>query len=336
MIWKVGMIGAGYISHMHLQAWNKQPKATLAALCDLDRTKLEEKANRYGLAEHQLYTDADRMLKEADIDIVDITTPPDTHLELVRKAAAAGKHILCQKPFAPDLAQAEEMVAIAKEAGVRLMVTENWRWLPAIQRVKQILDSGTLGQIYYAKYASSSYFTPIMTPGKPLSQPYFRDMPRLLMYEMGTHWFDVWRFLFGEPERIYAEIRRASPYVVGDDVGTVLIGHHRFHGLMEMSWASRRGKSSLKQEMFYIETDRNSLLVMGDGTAKLLDESGETELNGPQRGEYNDTFVRLQQHFLDGLETGSDFQTSAEDNLRTLKLVFAAYESAMRRVVIRV
>ena len=334
-MWKVGLVGAGYISGQHLEAWSKHENAKVAALCDLDEHKLNERGEQFGIPQSARYTDVDEMLASADIEIVDITTPPSSHLMLVRKASAAKKHILCQKPLAPTYEEAEEMVQTARAAGVRFMVTENWRWLAQMQNLKSVMQSGKVGKPFYAKYSTQHYFTPKISPDKQIAQPYFREMPKLVMYEMGTHWFDVWRFLFGEPNRLTAEMQTISPYIKGEDVGTVLIGHDDFHGVMEKSWASRRSFGKPHTEHFFIETDRNSLLVFGDGTVKLLDENGETVLNGPLGRDYGESFRRLQAHFLECLETGEEFQTSGEDNLKTLRLVFAAYESAEKGETIR-
>src|SRR5690606_937682 len=122
---KVGLIGTGWWSEKHLQAWKRIPGVEITALCNRSRSKLEARAKEFDVPEHQLFSSIDEMLTEGNVDIVDIVTGPETHLEFVRKAAAAGKHILCQKPFASSLEEAELMVKVAREAGIRLMVTEN-------------------------------------------------------------------------------------------------------------------------------------------------------------------------------------------------------------------
>src|SRR5690606_8689178 len=101
-----------------------------------------------------------------------------------------GKHIMCQKPFARTLEEAEEMIAVAHKANVRLMVTENWRWLTPYQIVKQVIDEGTLGKIQIARFSSSCYYTPRMSPDKNVPQRFLTDMPRLMFFETGVHWFD--------------------------------------------------------------------------------------------------------------------------------------------------
>lgn len=334
-MWKIGVVGAGFISEMHLQAWSKQENAEVVALCDLDKEKLDDCALRFGFTDDQLYTSIDEMIQDTDVDVVDILTKPESHLNLVKKVSQYKKHILCQKPLAPDMQQAREIVKIAKDSGIRLMVTENWRWQLPIQNVKNIMDSGALkGKINFVKYTNTQYATPSFSLDKKIPQPYFRTMPKLMVYEMGTHWFDVWRFLFGEPYNMSAQLQSISPYVVGEDSGTVLLRHEDFIGLMEMSWASRRTLSKLKQELFFIETDLAALLVFDDGTAYIIDEEGERLLNGPIEDEYVASFERLQNHFLTCLDSGEAFQTSGEDNVKTLQLVFSCYVSSEQQKVV--
>jgi D-apiose dehydrogenase len=334
-LWKIAIIGTGYFSEMHLKAWREHKNTKVVSMCDLDYEKLLSRGRQFAIPDQHLYTNAEEMLEKEKIDIVDIITGPESHPYLVKIAVDAKKHILCQKPFAVSQEIAEEMVVNAKKAGIRLMVTENWRWYPHIQYLKGIIGSGILGKINFVKYLNNLYFTPLLN-SMEIKQPYFKKMPKLLTYEMGTHWFDVWRFLFGEPNRLYAELKNVSPHVVGDDLGTVLIGHDDFHGVMEMSWASRRNHCTPKQEQFLIETDSNSIIVYENGITKLVDERGETFLNnqGTQNGKL-ESFISLQRHFLSCLESGEEFQTSGADNLKTLRLVFSAYESSTNKEVIR-
>ena len=238
--WKVGLVGTGYWSDKHLKAWQRIEGVEIAALCNRSKEKLVTKAAQFGVDPDKLYQSYEEMIHTADIDIVDIVTGPETHLHFVKQAAAAGKHMMCQKPFAHSYEEAQEMVNAARDAGVRLMVTENWRWLQPFQLIKRMLDEGELGKLHVARYLHSDYYTPRMAPEKALPQPFFRTMPNLLFYEMGVHWFDTWRFLFGNPKRLYAETKRISPYISGEDSGIVTLGYDDFYGILDMSWATRR------------------------------------------------------------------------------------------------
>jgi predicted dehydrogenase len=107
-------------------------------------------------------------------------------------------------------------------------------------------------------------------------------MPQLLFYEMGVHWFDVWRFLFGMPQRVFAEMARVSPYIEGEDSGVVILGHEDFYGLMDMSWATRR---ELEQPMpeqvlpdhiekLVVDGERGTLKLHEDGSIVIIQDGG--------------------------------------------------------------
>lgn len=344
--WKIGLIGTGWWSDKHLGAWSRIPGAEIAALCNRSPDKLAAKAQTYNVPEDRLYRTPDDMLAGADIDVVDIVTGPDTHLDIVRKAAAAGKHIMCQKPFAPTLAEAEEMVRLAEEAGVRLMVTENWRWLQPFQLIKSVIDSGELGRLRTARYFHTDYYTPRMAPGAELPQPFFREMPKLLFYEMGAHWFDTWRFLFGTPERLYAETSTISPFISGEDSGIVVLGYDDFYGYLDASWATRQQLDHelgervgpVHLERLVIEGDRGTLKMHTSGKITIVGEDGGNERILAERTEldHDESHFRLQSHFIDCLNAGLPFQTSGAHNLTTLRLVFGVYESAARHEAVQI
>ncbi|QHW33728.1 Gfo/Idh/MocA family oxidoreductase [Paenibacillus rhizovicinus] len=336
--WKVGLVGTGFWSDKHLQAWSRIPGVQITALCNRSEGKLRHAAAKYGVPEAQLYSSIDEMLAKADIDIVDIVTGTETHLEFVKKAADAGKQIMCQKPFASSLAEAEEMVAHAEKRGVRLMVTENWRWLDPFQTIKSVLDSGELGKVHVARYIHTDYYTPRMEPEAKLPQPFFRTMPRLLFYEMGVHWFDTWRFLFGTPKRLTAELTQVSNYIVGEDSGLVVLGHNDFYGFMDMSWATRQkldqplGESvgPVHLEQFVIDGSEGTLKMYTDGTIAIVSKDGREERIVKSRTglDHEESHFRLQSHFIACLNSGEPFQTSGEDNIVTLRMTFAVYDSA--------
>jgi predicted dehydrogenase len=342
--WKVGLVGTGYWSEKHLKAWSRIPNVEITALCNRSPEKLTQKAQQFNVPSSQLYQDIDEMLLKSDIDIVDIVTGPESHYSFVEKAAKAGKQIMCQKPFAPSLEEAERIVEAANKYGSRLMVTENWRWLQPFQIVKSILDSRRLGNVHVARYIHTDYYTPRMAPGVDLPQPFFRDMPKLLFYEMGVHWFDTWRFLFGTPKRLFAEMTTISPFIKGEDSGIVVLGYDNFYGFLDMSWATRQqldlplGEKvgPVHLERFIIDGDNGTLKLYTDGRITLVLKNGDKEeiIADKTELDHEESHFRLQSHFINCLETGKAFQTSGEDNLITLKMAFGTYESATKHLPI--
>lgn len=337
--WKVGLVGTGFWSEKHLKAWKRIPQVEIAALCNRSREKLAAKGAEFGIPEERQFGSLEEMLASGGIDIVDIVTGPETHRSFVEKAAAAGKHVLCQKPFAPSLEDAQAMVQAAEQAGIRLMVTENWRWLQPFQMIKQVIDSGALGKLRVARYIHTDYYTPRMAPGVDIPQPFFREMPQLLFYEMGAHWFDTWRFLFGTPARLYAETATVSPYIKGEDSGIVTLGYDNgFYGFMDMSWATRQKLDfplgdrvgPVHLEQLVIDGEEGTLKLYTDGRITRIDRSGgvETVVAASTGLDHEESHYRLQSHFIRCLESGEPFQTGGADNLVTLQMVFGTYKSA--------
>ncbi|MDF2923811.1 MAG: gfo/Idh/MocA family oxidoreductase [Paenibacillaceae bacterium] len=336
--WRIGLVGTGFWSEKHLKAWARVPNARVVSLCNRSREKLAVRGREFGIDDGHLYDDLDRMLAEEDLDILDIVTGPETHLPFVEKAAAAGKHIMCQKPFAPSMEQAQLMVETADRAGVRLMVTENWRWLEPFRIIKGILEAGTLGKVRVARYIHTDYYTPRMSPGTAIPQPFFREMPKLLFYEMGAHWFDTWRFLFGTPKRLYAETATISPHIRGEDSGIVALGYDDFYGYMDMSWATRQKLdrslgdqvSAVHLEQMVIDGEAGTLKLYTDGKITLISRDGGTEsvVAATTELDHEESHYRLQSHFIQCLDTGEPFQTSGADNLVTLEMIFGTYRSA--------
>lgn len=342
-MWKVGLIGTGYWSVNHLNAWRRIPGVEIAALCNRSRGKLEQRGAEFGISADDLYTDADAFFAREDLHIIDIASGPETHLDLVTRAARAGKHVMCQKPFAVAPGDAEEMARVARECGVRLMVTENWRWLQPNQIIKRVLDEGTLGRIRTGRYIHTDYYTPRMAPGTPLPQPFFREMPSLLFYEMGAHWFDTLRYFFGDPKRLYAETMRVSPHIVGEDAGIVTLGYDDAVVVLDASWATRRELDgplgpqvrAEHREQIVIEGDKGSLKLYANGRISLIDEAGsESTLAERTELDHAESHFRLQSHFIDCLNSGEPFQTSGEDNVKTMNLIFSTYASAARHEVV--
>jgi len=332
--WNICMVGMGYWSDVHFDAWQSLGgRVRISAIADHNPDKLEAKAGKYGFSSDQLHLSLDEALKRPDIDIVDVITRPDSHLEMVEKAARAGKHILCQKPFAPTIGECREIVRICEKNGVRLMVAEGWRWQSHYLALKQIIGSGVLGSVYYAKLSAKWFFTPRFGDPATMSQPYFRDMQRLFLYEMGPHYIDAYRFLFGEPDDLTAVTRRISPYIQGDDLAILIFRHAGMTGMIEGCWASREqadgpftqpGGENL-MEYALIEGTQASVRLSADGIIELIHDGG-----GIERVEYgNDAFQnshnRLHAHFVNGLESGSAFATSGEEYLKVMDIIETAY-----------
>ncbi|MFO0949169.1 MAG: Gfo/Idh/MocA family oxidoreductase [Planctomycetota bacterium] len=125
---KGGLIGCGYVAKSHLAAWRLQTLGSLLAVCDLDFERARHAADSFGVP--RVFSSPEQMIKECDLDFVEICTRPNSHESLIQLSAKYQLDILCQKPLAPDLATIDRMIAVCQEHGVRCMVHENWRFRP--------------------------------------------------------------------------------------------------------------------------------------------------------------------------------------------------------------
>ncbi|MEM8665369.1 MAG: Gfo/Idh/MocA family oxidoreductase, partial [Pseudomonadota bacterium] len=202
---KVVTIGAGFFAQFHHAAWEADPRVHLAATCDMDRDKAEAFAAEYGA--ERAYTDAADMLAAEKPDLVDIITPPATHEALIALTSAAGVPTICQKAFCRSLSEAHEAVALAEHAGIPLVIHENFRFSSWFRETRRQIETDALGELYQATFR--------LRPGDGQGprayldrQPYFQQMPRFLVHETAIHFVDTFRYLFGEPETVYADLRR--------------------------------------------------------------------------------------------------------------------------------
>lgn len=141
---KVGLIGAGFMGEMHANCHVAAKGGKLVAVSDVRKEHAEKLAT---MAKAAAYTDAEKMLAEADIDMVDICLPTTMHCEWTVKAAKAGKHVLCEKPIALTLADADKMIKACEKAGVQFMVAQVIRFWPEYQLLKEYFDSKKLGKL---------------------------------------------------------------------------------------------------------------------------------------------------------------------------------------------
>jgi predicted dehydrogenase len=326
------MIGCGFVSQHHLEAWSKIAEASIVALCDVDRDRLERAGARVQGA--RLYTDANAMLEsEESLDFVEICTRPPSHRELVELASRYGVHVLCQKPAAAVRPDLKAMIEASVSTGIRLMIHENWRFRPWYRAMRSEIDAGTVGRPIRLRIAHRD--TRALRPDGYDDQPYFRTMPRLILLEMGCHLVDTARYLIGEIQTVSAALGRYGRNSVGEDVAML---HVYFAGgclgLLDMSWCApadlSRPEWALNETA--VEGTLGTLRVLPDGSLELIDLSGRREPRPvalPAAEEvYVGGYVATQRHFIEGLLNDTEHETRATDTLRTMDVIWTAYRSA--------
>ncbi len=324
------LIGCGFFAINHLHGWRQVDGAEIVAICDRSEERLKLVGDQFGIAAR--YTDAANMLASETLDFVDIATTAPTHRALAEMAAAHKLAIICQKPFAPTLDDAKAIVVACDMANVPLMVHENFRWQSPIQKVKAILDSGDIGEVFWGRVSFRSAYDVFS------GQPYLAEGHRFIVEDLGIHALDIARFLLGDALNVSARIKRVNPNIKGEDVATMLLDHGQgVASIVDCSYASH-----LEQELFpqtLIEIDgSNGSLRLGANYHLTVTANGKTRhsdvsplvLPWASKPWHNiqESVALIEQHWADCLRTRTEPQTSGRDNLKTFALVEAVYKSA--------
>ncbi|SFV28730.1 Predicted dehydrogenase [Devosia crocina] len=324
---RVGLVGAGWVTQYHLPAWARVEGAEVVAICDPDPVALAHRADAYGVAGR--YGSLAEMLAAERLDALDIATPRRFHAENVREGARAGLPMLCQKPLGIDLAEAEALVR-ELAAGVPLMVHENWRFRPYYRQLRQWLVEGRVGEISSIRLDFHSSGMILGVDGdRPalVRQPFFRDETRLLVMEVLIHHLDTLRYLFGEFELLRAWLGRSNDEILGEDRATLWL-KRRGNGvpLAVSGNLAVHGAPPAPSDQLWIYGSAGTVHL--DGTVLRLwgREGGEASFDPAES--YQAAYDGAIAHFVGQLRSGGAFETSAADNLETLRLVEAAYQSS--------
>ncbi|MBN1285031.1 MAG: Gfo/Idh/MocA family oxidoreductase [Anaerolineae bacterium] len=356
------MLGTGTISYHHLVAWQRTPRVKIVALYNRTVEKAYRRADQFGIDRAHVYDDYEKLLDNESLDFVDIATAPALHRVQVEAAAARGIPIICQKPLASSLEDAQAMIDVCDRAGVRLSVNENWRWRSWYREVKRLLDAGRIGKVRYARITAHYNATLPRPDGETpvlfITQAYTQAMPKLILFEWGIHLIDTMRMLFGEVDWVHGYMKRVSPLCAGEDRAFLTLGYGEVMANIDISWASIKqpGLPSVLDNMV-IEGDEGTIaLVPNQGQGDLISitdwqgstllRPGEKPIGSPYRvmvypahdgdhaAAYQASYDAAQGHFIDCLRAGAAPETVAADNMKTLAVMFAAYESAERNAVV--
>ncbi|UUO04553.1 cyclase family protein [Blastopirellula sp. J2-11] len=333
-------VGGGYFAKFHLDAWRRIENVEIAALCDIDRPRAEALASEFGI--QQTFSTLSQALDAVAVDFVDIVTPPSSHFDLVRDAAARGLPVICQKPLAPDLATSQRIIRTSEEAGIRFMVHENFRFQPWHREIKSLLQAGAIGTQLFGISCRTRMGDGWKADAYLNRQPYFRDMPRFLLQETGVHFIDTFRFLGGEIDEVYCRTRRFNDAIQGEDAAVLSV---RFTNGALGNWDANRFHESTSSDprytfgAFQIEGDKGSIWLSeeGDITIARLGEAPAAHPYVHERiGFAGDCVRATQKHFADRLISGEEFETTRRDYLNNLYVVEAAYQSAAQNRPIRI
>lgn len=310
---RVGVIGCGSISHVHLRSYAASGRAQIVAVADPIQAIAEPRAQEYGA---RAFTDYEDMVRTADLQAVSICTPPPSHREIAEKAASRGLHVLCEKPLAMNVAEGKAMVAAAKRANVLLLTAFCNRFYTPIVKAKEWIDAGKLGPLHHLRlrFAGVEFMA-----GTWLADP---AQGGGILWESGPHYVDLFRFLVGEMKNIYAKGGTLAQDIPGTDTVAFLV--ESVDGVvatLEGSWSSPHTEKRV--EVF---GERGAIVIdfLSGRSRFSLDhvtERVETDVGG------RDRFYWEISHFLDCVEGNTTPIVTGEDGVEAMRLIEAARQS---------
>lgn len=328
---RVGVIGCGFYAQNHLNSWRELAAegAALTAVCDVDPAKAKAAGDTFGVP---FYTDAATMLAEQKLDLVDIVTRHDTHRPLAELTIGRGIATVVQKPFAPSWEDCIAIVEAAGKARVWLAVHENFRFQTPMMKVREEIDSGSIGTPNWARISFRTGFDVYAT------QPYFYEEKRFAIDDVGIHMLDLARFFMGEVVRISCETQKRNPKVRAEDTATMLLAHTSgAASVVECTYEARKLPEVFPQTMLEIEGDRGTVVVKADFRMEVTSngELTEKDISSPLRPWTTERWHVAQEgafnacrHFFECVKRGVPADTAGPDNLKSYALVDAAYRAA--------
>ena len=327
---KGAVVGCGFFAANHLHAWAGLDGVEIVAVCDRAPAKAERARTAFGVP--RAYADAGLMLERERPDFVDIVTTVESHRPLVELAASHRIAAICQKPFASDMEDARAMVRACADAGVPRMVHENFRWQSPMLAVRRAIARGEIGRPGYGRILFRHAFDIYA------NQPYLLTEERLAIMDLGIHLLDLARFFLGDATRLYCRTQRINPKVKGEDSVAIVLDHaDGAVSLVDFSFFTHLEPDPFPETLVRIEGDEGTV-ELDSGYRLAVSRPGrrtthDVEPSVPAWGarpwhNIQESVVNIQRHWLDCLQHGREPATSGADNLRTLELVFAAYESA--------
>ncbi len=340
---RVAIVGCGRISDLHVLGYQGMEEARIVAVCDSNRRRAQAQALAWGVA--RVYTDYRQVLEDPQIDLVELLVPHHLHAPMAIAACRAGKHVSVQKPMALCVAEAEQMIAAAREAGVVLRVYENFVFYPPHVRARELIEAGVIGEPQMIRLHVNTGKS--KTGWKvPLSAWVWRfDEQRCgggpLVFDHGYHLFSLAYHLMGPVERVNAWIDRTpivpTKYVDAPAVMMFQFKAPRRYGVMDFAHTP----DMVMDSRYYSDDDRvevigeRGIVFINRCTARTVDlpplmlfRDGKTTEIPIDRFEWHDSFIDCTRHLIQALRSGGKPVLDGPTGKAVLQFTLAAHLSA--------
>jgi len=348
---RIGVIGTGSIASLHLDSYKNNPGADIAAICDVNEARARTVAEKYGAS--KVFTDYHALLADPDIDAVSICTWNNTHAPISIAALQAGKHVLVEKPLCRTVEEAYEVERAVRESGKLLQVGFVRRYDPGAKMLREFVDRGEFGELYYAK---ASTIRRLGNPGG-----WFADVERSgggPLIDVGVHVIDLCWYLMGRPKPVSvsgntyrklgnrSNIQHLSFYKAADydaskntveDLANAIIRFENGASIMvDVSYTLHAKKDEGSVKLFGnkggFEIDPRIVMVAEKHNTILNIEPQLDSTAGFSAGE---AFQNEIDHFVACVASGEQPLSPVADGVQMMKMLCGIYESAAKGAEIR-
>lgn len=338
---RVGMIGCGKIARLHAEGYQAASDLAEVVVCcdEWDENLAQQMADKF--PEATAVTRWQDVVERADVDAVSICMPHYLHAPIALAAAAAGKHILVEKPMAMNLAEAKEMVAAAEKAGTLLMVGQNQRFMSDHRRIKELLDQDAIGRIVAVRFDCNQFLKKMYPPGNWIFSK--EKSGGGMVISTAVHKLDLLRYFFGE-------IREVSSFqghtglnydMDNEDIATMLLEFE--NGIIGEGFylfAAHKvpiPTATSELTIFYGEKGIiHNVLGWHIYSTEIPQYSGGLTRLEVTTEPYVNSVVSEIRHFLECIQDNRQPLTSGRDNLGTMAVIDAIYRSAAQKAVVPV
>lgn len=341
----VGFIGAGRISDLHAQAYHDNGQARIAAIADPNEANRTERGDKWGVAPGRRFSDATELLGDDTIDMVEILVPHHLHLPLTLSAMDAGKAVSLQKPMALDLAEADQMIARAEQIGVPFRIFENFVFYPPIQRARNMIDNGDIGDVLAIRVKSNAGFSPEgwQVPAETMMWRFdaAKSGGGPQVFDDGHHKFATAWYLHGMPQAVQAFVGSSfngaldSPSIVSWQYQDGAVGSFEATFSPELRLHGRYYGQDDRVEI----TGTKGVIWITRGHGRMLDvapvvlyKDGETRHFDDMDADWGVSFSNAGRHFVDVLTNGGDPILSGRQARDLLGYSLAAIRSSIEGI----
>lgn len=338
---RVGIIGTGNISRSHMAGYKRlRDRVEVVAACDIDEAKLTAYCKEYGIPKQ--YTDFNEMMAKEELDCVSVCTWNSVHKDATIAALRGGAHVLCEKPMAMNAQEAEEMLAVSKETGKLLQIGFVRRFGNDAAALKDFIDDGVFGDIYYAK---ATYLRRSGCPGG-----WFGDKARSgggPLIDLGVHVIDLVRYLAGLPTPVSAygsTYDNLGPDRASGGQKAWTVGGVSAFSVEDFTTAMIKFDNGLTVSVeasfnLNIKKDIGNIELFGTKAGCRIDPEVEiytqmagrfvnVEMASSTALDFNGLFENEIQGFVNAVEGKEPCRATAEDGVALMKIIDAIYESA--------